>query len=90
MILRFIVLLFLALNFSCTSNDATIETEALGTEDSNQCFDLKMEQWYISFHKYQEQGMDMFEADKRAMEDAVKGYESCQQAYGKQIASESK
>lgn len=90
MALRFVAVLFFVISCSWP-NDGTVDLDAAQqVPEIDQCFELRMEQWYISFHKYQEQGMDMFDADKRAMEDAERGYESCQKAYGKQIVSESK
>jgi len=88
MILRLAAVISIFLAISCSSQDAVESNAPQSIINTGDCFDLKMEQWYISFHKYQEQGMDMYEADQRAIDDAQKGFESCQQAYGKRIASD--
>src|SRR5436190_19990047 len=41
------------------------------------CFDAKMEKWFAAFNDYQQQGLKMNEADKKASEDADRVYNEC-------------
>jgi hypothetical protein len=59
------------------NSNALAEATPLNTESVSACFDAKMELWYKAFHEYQEQGVDMFEADERAKESAELQYEKC-------------
>jgi|SRR4051812_10184187 hypothetical protein len=41
------------------------------------CYDAKMEKWFTAFNYYQQQGLKMKEADKKANEDADRMYNDC-------------
>jgi hypothetical protein len=61
------------------SNSIALADDAapLNAESVSVCFDAKMEQWYKAFNEYQEQGIDMFEADEKAKESAELQYQKC-------------
>lgn len=57
------------------------------TENDNDCFDQKMETWFIAFNKYQSVGYDMNRADGLAVTDAENEYHACKGDVNMQIAS---
>jgi hypothetical protein len=57
------------------------------TWNTNECFDQKMEAWFVSFNHYQSIGYDMNVADKMAVSEAENEYHSCNGDVSMQIAS---
>jgi hypothetical protein len=57
------------------------ETTAVNSDNSKvkdaACYDAKMEKWFIAFNDYQQQGLKMGEADKKAYADADRLYNNC-------------
>jgi hypothetical protein len=79
--------------FSCntSSEDKVLpdtEVAALSTDPNvlQECFEKKMEVWYLSFNKYQDEGLDMHAADLKAVDQAEKVFQSCQKSFGVSIA----
>jgi hypothetical protein len=80
-----ILILILALT-GCTKQKEQPITEvpvvtdsiaAPSTAGEDECFNRKMEQWFISFNKFQAEGSSMAEADTRALAEAEAEYKRC-------------
>lgn len=74
------------------SNISNHNTEPLlatdeNTWNNNECFDQKMEAWFVSFNEYQSIGYDMNAADEMAVADAENEYHSCNGDVSMRIAS---
>lgn len=65
----------------------SIAANNLAGED--ECFNRKMEQWFISFNKFQAEGATMAEADSKALAEAEVEYNKCKEGFSK-ITSKAK
>jgi hypothetical protein len=54
------------------------QTEVKSGTNNEDCLDVKMEKWYTAFHAFQGKGLDMLEADKRAVEASNEEFLACQ------------
>lgn len=52
-------------------------TPADTTGRASACFDVREDTWFTAFNKYQNEGLAMAEADKKAIEDAEREYQNC-------------
>src|SRR5690242_12272606 len=78
-------------NYDLDINKAASTNSLVSTDDEdlidNDCFDQKMETWFIAFNHYQSLGYKMEIADEMAVADANDEYENCNGDVNLQIAS---
>jgi hypothetical protein len=55
----------------------TDSIKAPNTAGEDECFNRKMEQWFISFNELQAEGASMVEADAKALVEAEAEYKKC-------------
>lgn len=67
------VLLFTNYNQSASSQFS----EVIAAENIDECYDETMNSWFIEFNNNQESGASMSEADEKASEKALSGYDNC-------------
>ena len=67
------------------------ETSAIATDDvlwsNDECFDQKMDTWFIAFNHYQSMGYDMNKANEMAVAEADGEYHGCNGDMSAQMAS---
>jgi hypothetical protein len=80
----FILVISCVLIISCTSpaDEAAISSQLVRAQNfrgdaSDACFAKQMDVWIDKFSQYQQNGADMFTADIKAREAAIKAYEEC-------------
>jgi hypothetical protein len=54
------------------------------------CFDVKMETWFVAFDKYQEQGEKMGLADAKAWLEAERAFTECSRNASEKLTSRAK
>ena len=69
-----------------TTIEAPAVTDSItapNTTGEDECFNRKMEQWFISFNKFQAEGASMAEADTKALAEAEAEYKKCKEGIEK-------
>jgi hypothetical protein len=83
---KFVLLILIFAFTGCAKQKDQTITEVPAVADStatpksttdDECFNRKMEQWFISFNQLQAEGASMAEADKKALVEAEAEYKKC-------------
>lgn len=61
-----------------------------GDLDSQDCFDVKMETWFVAFEKYQREGETMGIADAKAWSEAEEAFKECSGNISAKLTSRAK
>lgn len=77
--MNLITLMFAVVGYLNTSSIQENEmNKIIVSDESEECFDELMFTWFIEFHKQQEEGLTMDDADRNASNKAVNLYKTCQ------------